>query len=148
MTKILLAVDGSPSADHAAQRAARLFGADAEFLAICVVPNPTVYADPVVGFGSVYAYTPMVADPATVAAIKEDATETATDSMHHVGIEDAEVIATVGDPAEAILEAAELHGVDVIVVAPSDKGWFARLLHGSVSETVVHRATVPVLVAR
>jgi nucleotide-binding universal stress UspA family protein len=146
MTKILLAVDGSPSADHAAQRAARLFGADAEFLAICVVPNPTMYSDPVVGFGSVYAYTPL-ADASTIDAIKEEASETAADAMEHIGIHDAEVIASVGDPAEAILEAAEVHGVDVIVVAPSEKGWFSRLLLGSVSDTVVHRATVPVLVA-
>jgi len=148
MTKILLAVDGSPASDHAAQRARELFGDDAEFLAICVTPNPSTFVDPAVGFGSVYAYYPLGSDPATMSAATHEAEATAADAMEHVGITGAEVLADVGDPAEEILRAAEAHHVDVIVVAPTDKGWLSRLVLGSVSDTVVHRAHVPVLVAR
>ena len=148
MTRILIAVDGTEAGDHAADCARRLFGDDAEYLAINVVPNPPAFVDPVVGFGSVYAYSPLATDPATQRRITADAQATAAETMEHSGLDDAEVLAQVGDPAETIMAAADSHRVDVIVVASSDKGWFSRLLTGSVSDAVVHRAHVPVLVAR
>lgn len=146
MTKILVAVDGSPAADHAATCARSLFGDDAEFLAISVVPNPSTLVDPVVGFGAVNAYYPLASDPEVRKQASAEARHDAAEAMHHAGLDDAEILASTGDPAEVILEAAEIHGIDVIVVAASDKGWLSRLVLGSVSEAVARRAHVPVLV--
>ena len=51
-----------------------------------------------------------------------------------------------GDPADSILEAAAAEGVDVIVLGSHGRGPLGRLILGSVSEDVVRRARVPVIV--
>lgn len=52
-----------------------------------------------------------------------------------------------GEPSESILAAAEAEKADLIVVGTRGRGTVGRLL-GSVSDAVVHRARVPVLVVR
>jgi nucleotide-binding universal stress UspA family protein len=52
----------------------------------------------------------------------------------------------VGDAAAEICRAATDLPADVIVVGAHDRGWLSRLLLGSVSDDVVHRARCPVLV--
>ena len=53
-----------------------------------------------------------------------------------------------GDPAEQILELARARGADLIVVGSRGRGAIAEALLGSVSQTIVHAADRPVLVAR
>ena len=143
---VLVAVDGSTEAERAARTALALFGPDAHYLAISVSPSPMAYADPSIGFGGVYPY-PMNQEP-LIDEAEERATEIVHESVESLGLSDAEEIAEVGDPAAAIIAAADEHHADVIVVAASQKGWFSRLVTGSVSDALVHRAHVPVLVAR
>jgi len=57
-----------------------------------------------------------------------------------------EVVA--GHPANQIVYRAEQDGVDLIVVGHRGKGFFERLLVGSVSKQVVTHAYCPVLVVR
>ena len=52
------------------------------------------------------------------------------------------------DPSEAILHAAHEQGADVIVVGSHERGWFSRLLSGSVSQDLVRRSDIPVLVVK
>jgi nucleotide-binding universal stress UspA family protein len=52
-----------------------------------------------------------------------------------------------GDPGDGILAAAEAEGADLIVVGTRGRGAVGRML-GSVSDRVLHRAQVPVLVVR
>jgi nucleotide-binding universal stress UspA family protein len=52
-----------------------------------------------------------------------------------------------GDPGDGILAAAEAEEADVIVLGTRGRGAVGRML-GSVSDHVVHRARVPVLVVR
>ncbi len=52
-----------------------------------------------------------------------------------------------GDPGDGILAAAEAEVADIIVVGTRGRGAVGRLL-GSVSDEVVHRARVPVVVVR
>jgi nucleotide-binding universal stress UspA family protein len=54
----------------------------------------------------------------------------------------------VGDPAATICLVAGELGVDVVVIGSHGKGFFARVLLGSVSEHVVRHAPCPVLVVR
>ncbi len=63
------------------------------------------------------------------------------------GIE-ATPILLKGNPAEKILDFAENHKVDMIVIGSTGKSGTERFMLGSVSEKVVRHAKVPVLVVR
>ncbi|WP_121820141.1 universal stress protein [Halostella salina] len=54
----------------------------------------------------------------------------------------------VGDDARQIVQYAEDHDVDLVVIGSHGRSIPARVLLGSVSETVVRRAPVPVMVVR
>jgi len=53
-----------------------------------------------------------------------------------------------GDPADAILHAAEEHQADLIVMGTHGRTGLAHVFLGSVAEKVVRHASCPVLVAR
>ena len=57
-----------------------------------------------------------------------------------------QAIGQEGDPADAVLRAAEEHQVDVIVVGTHERGWFDRLVRPSVSKEIIKESKVPVLV--
>jgi nucleotide-binding universal stress UspA family protein len=54
----------------------------------------------------------------------------------------------MGDVPTAILAAAHEHQANVIVVGSHERSWFSRLLNGSVANTLVREADMPVLVVR
>jgi nucleotide-binding universal stress UspA family protein len=59
-----------------------------------------------------------------------------------------ETATVLGRPARAIVEYAEEEVVDAIVIGSHGRDGVARLLPGSVAETVVRRSPVPVTVVR
>ncbi len=65
--------------------------------------------------------------------------------LEKMGIE-AELVEAVGDPAEAIVEVAEAHNADLIVVGTREPSMIERLLGHSVSEAVQRRAHCDVLI--
>lgn len=54
----------------------------------------------------------------------------------------------VGNPAEAIIDAAATHEVDVIVMATHGRGGLQRWALGSVADTVLRMSTAPILLVR
>jgi nucleotide-binding universal stress UspA family protein len=54
----------------------------------------------------------------------------------------------VGDPANAIVEAAEQEHADIIVIGTHGRTGLTRLLMGSVAEAVVRKAKCPVLTVK
>jgi nucleotide-binding universal stress UspA family protein len=60
------------------------------------------------------------------------------------GIE-AELVPASGQPAEAIVALANERNADLIVVGMRRKGFFERLVEGSVAQDVMRRATCDVL---
>lgn len=58
----------------------------------------------------------------------------------------AEFVLASGDPADAILEVAEKHQADLIVVGTREAGFGERLLSGSVSKAVAKKAHNDVLI--
>jgi nucleotide-binding universal stress UspA family protein len=64
-----------------------------------------------------------------------------------IGIEAVSTL-TEGDPAERILELSRSHRADVIAMATHGRRGLSRLLFGSVTEAVLRRSPVPLLVVR
>ena len=60
---------------------------------------------------------------------------------------ETERIVLEGEPAEAIFEAIDRVGADIVVMSTRGRGGIGRALRGSVADAVVHGAPVPVLVA-
>lgn len=58
----------------------------------------------------------------------------------------AELVQSVGPPAEAIVALARERDADLIVVGTRRKGFFERLVEGSVNQDVLRRAHCDVLV--
>lgn len=54
----------------------------------------------------------------------------------------------IGSPAQALLQYARKHAVDLVVLGTHGRAPIARLMLGSVTETVVHNAEVPILTVR
>ncbi|MGZ4675644.1 MAG: universal stress protein [Acidimicrobiia bacterium] len=143
MTRVLIAMDGTPESIHAAQVAVGLFGPDSEYLVVNVAP-PAVAWPEGVSYGGVF---PMSGDEwdRVAEAVNTGAHERAENAATAAGIEPAEVIVEHGDPVAAICSAADEHDADVIVVGPQRKGWLARVVEPSLSHALVKRATRPVL---
>jgi len=157
MTRVLVAVDDSESSVHAAETAHRLFGDDAEYLAVNVTNIVDLASIPWYGagwgspyaapYGAVWAYrSDVTLDPQGVADGERTAEAQAREVADESGLPGAEVVGEEGDPADAVLRAAEQHQVDVIVVGTEHRGWFDRLVRPSVSKEIIRESKVPVLV--
>jgi nucleotide-binding universal stress UspA family protein len=136
---ILLAVDGSEHALHAARVSAELVRAmHSEHLRIVVA----------------YAPVPMyLGEPNLQSAIDArliDAKEILQKAVETVGDVPAEIHTELieGDPAESIIEVARTRQSDVIVMGSRGLGRLAGLVLGSTSQKVVSHAPCPVLIVR
>jgi nucleotide-binding universal stress UspA family protein len=142
MTKrLLVPVDGSDPADAALAFALEEYP-DAEVTVLSVI-DPTD-----VGYGSIEAA------PSTFERLQEAATErtdrileAARERAEERGV-DVETESVVGVPSRAIVEWADEHDVDGIVIGSHGREGVTRVLLGSVAEAVVRRSPVPVTVVR
>jgi nucleotide-binding universal stress UspA family protein len=146
MTRVLLALDGSELDVHIVETALRVFG-DAEYLALNVrhvaIPPVPMY------IGSTAPYVPVPGDGIDDAdEIADVAHQVADDAAHTAGLDNAEAIGEIGNPAFTIPDVAEQHDVDVIVVGTHDRSWWSRLIEPSVAEGVIHQTSLPVMVVR
>ena len=64
------------------------------------------------------------------------------------GVTDIEQVIEVGRPTSTIVEYADAHDIDQIVMGSHGRAGVSRILLGSVAEIVVRRASVPVTVVR
>ncbi|MFT4882555.1 MAG: nucleotide-binding universal stress UspA family protein, partial [Natronomonas sp.] len=135
---ILVPIDGSPPSQAALEHAFEQFSTDT-IIALYVM-------DPVDG---TTAWGPGTGDDWLEAA--EERAETvlagAEDAAADAGV-DVTTESIVGRPARAIVEYAEEHDTDHIVVGSHGRDGISRVLLGSVAETVVRRSPVPVTVIR
>lgn len=149
MTRILLALDDTDGARAAAETAHRLFGDDAEYLAVYVAANPEATSS--MTWGSVYGYPfaapPVLLDRAVRSAtgVVDSARDVASRRATNAGI-DAEAIGEIGDPAHAIARAADDHQVDLIVVGHDERGWLRSLIDPSVTDDLISTTSTPVMV--
>jgi len=142
MTKrLLVPVDGSDPADTALDFALEEYP-DAHLTALSVI-DPTD-----MGYGSIEAA------PSTFERLQESAEERTNEVLEEAraraeaaGVE-LEAETMIGMPSRAIVEWAENHDVDGIVIGSHGRQGVTRVLLGSVAESVVRRSPVPVTVVR
>jgi nucleotide-binding universal stress UspA family protein len=142
MRSIMLATDGSPSAEDATQEAIDL----ASELHIPLTVVSVAQAElPTMGYYA-YAYVDVITELRKmqrehVESVLADVRERATAA----GVA-GETVALDGMPGEEICKAAHERNVRLLVVGAHGWGRMARAIHGSVSEYVMHHAHAPVLV--
>lgn len=142
---IVVATDGSPASEHAAQLAVGLARAHAAKLTAVYVIDPYPY----LGVGEI--------NPMGFQSYMSAAQAQASQAHAHV-----ETLCKKGDDpvalelrlveevgaASGIVQTAEAIGADLIVLGSHGRSGIARLMLGSVSTKVVAESKVPVLVTR
>ena len=136
---LLVPLDGSPQSKEALQYTVETFP-DADLVVVHVL-------NPAAGTGDIDG---MIADTASVIgdqqAFAEELFDEARETVGADRIVDTELLA--GRAATEIVDYAAEHDIDEIVMGSHGRDGAARLLLGSVSETVVRRSPVPVTVVR
>lgn len=143
IARILVPTDFSPTSDAAldfAKTIARTFGASLHLV--------HVFEDPAVAGGFPEAYAPL--PPDMRAALVEDANTQLAKRLSDEERERYRATTTIvsGVGATAIVEYAQEHDVDLIVMGTHGRTGMAHLLIGSVAERVVRLAPCPVLTVR
>jgi nucleotide-binding universal stress UspA family protein len=139
MSRIVVGIDGSPTAQRALEWAVR--EAAVRRVPLTVI---TVYSSVVSFWGGAVELPPdqTVADKA-----REDAREAAVKALALAGDEQPESVtveAISGLPADELLRATQ--DADLIVVGSRGTGGFARLLLGSVGTQVAYHAHCPAVI--
>jgi len=140
---ILLATDGSPSSEHAAQMAIGLSRSHGAQLTVVFVADPFPY----MGIGEM--------NPLGYQAYTAAAQEVSARAFTHV----AELAGEAGVGMQArlvenvqahkgVLQVAQDEAVDLIVVGSHGRSGIERLVMGGVAHKIVAQSTRPVLVAR
>lgn len=143
---ILVATDGSDDSDAAVEAALDLaHDTNGRLLVLSVVSESS--GDTADEDGRAADSEPPSRDEDEEVREADDLTNDVVDHAVRWGLE-ATPLVWEGEPADAILAAAESEGADVIVIGISGRTGVGRILLGSVSDDVVRRATVPVMVVR
>jgi nucleotide-binding universal stress UspA family protein len=141
MATILLATDGSPSAEAATEKAIELAKATGSDLAVITVWHVAV---------SAFAYEPLVVVPEVLDTERQRAVEVlaaARDRAAKAGVQVEEILVE-GRPPDEICNVARERDASMIVIGSHGFGPARRLIFGSVSTDVLHHASCPVLVVR
>lgn len=152
MTRILLAVDGSEQDVASAEWLGRLFGGVADTVEIAVL---TVAHLRMPGPSSIrLGFVPHLPSQEDLQGIEQQ-TRTEADEIVDAAREDLEeygfTVTTMvewGPTPDVILEAAEANECDMIAMGWHGAGKVSDLIVGSVSDRVMRRARVPVLILR
>jgi len=144
--KILVAIDGSPLSDKAAEEAVRM-----------AAGNPSQFKSKVYGLlvlpnAPRNTFTDFVpAKPITEQAQWSELKERIFYVVEKIAAEEEVLLETAvvyGDPAEELIRFAQKEEIDVIVIGSSGKGFLKRKFLGSVSHKVVRDARCSVYVVR
>jgi nucleotide-binding universal stress UspA family protein len=144
--KILVAIDGSPLSDKAAEEAVRMAAGNpsqfkSKVYGLLVLPNAprSTFTD----------FVP--ARPITEQAQWAELKERIFYVIEKIATEEdvpLETAVVYGDPAEELIRFAQKEEIDVIVIGSTGKGFLKRKLLGSVSHKVVKGARCSVYVVR
>lgn len=142
---IVIATDGSPASEHAAQLAVNLARTHGARLTAVYVVDPYPY----LGVGEINPLgfqSYMSAAQAQASQAHAHVEKLCKQGEQAVAL-DARLVEEVGAASGIVQTAADI-GADLIVVGSHGRGGLARLMLGSVSNKVVAESKVPVLVTR
>lgn len=137
-TRVLIPIDGSDQSEEALEHAIREYP-DAELIVLHVIDVVSgLYVDGYLDYRETRENQEKRAE-----ALLSDTADLAKSHGRDVTTE-----TVVGQPATSIVEAAEDMDADLIVIGSHGRSGVSRILLGSVAETVIRRAPVPVTVVR
>jgi nucleotide-binding universal stress UspA family protein len=147
MNKVLIALDYNPTAQKIAEIGFSLAKSmNAEIMLLHVLSTPANYAtiyDPIMGFGGFVNLDMSQPD-------NEFLTKTAFEFLENVKnhLEDTTITTLVkeGDYANAILETANMHRADIIIIGSHSKKWLEKVLVGSTTEKILDDTNIPILI--
>jgi nucleotide-binding universal stress UspA family protein len=144
--RIILATDGSPCAELAAEEAARRpWPPGTEIRIVSAAEPPAIAADPWSARGEFYAETLKAVRLNAHAAVEAAAAKVRANTTEDLKVTTE---APAGSPLEVILEEAEGWGADLIVVGSRGHGRWGRMLLGSVSQAVATHAPCSVEIVK
>ena len=144
--QILVAIDGSPLSDKAAEEAVRMAAGNpgtykSKVYAMLVLPNSprNTYTD--------FVPAPVVTESKEWLELRDRIFFVIEKDAREAGVP-VEFKIVYGDPADELLKFAEKEKIDVIVIGSSGKGFIKRKLMGSVSSKVASYAKCSVYIIR
>jgi len=144
--RILVAIDGTPISDKAAEEAVRMAASNqgsykSSIFALLVLPNAprSTFTD--------FVPAPPVDQTDQWDDLRQRIFYVIQKNAGEIGIP-LEIRVAYGDPADELLGLAEREKVDVIVIGSSGKGFIKRKVLGSISNRVVQSAKCSVYVVR
>lgn len=153
MKKILVAVDGSQSAQKAAQKGAELAESLKAEVTLIHVYTETAQI-PVNQFNEVASYLSaetleniMKQQEDTIKEKRQKILDQDAEFFKRKGIEPEKVLLH-GDPADEVCEYAEENNFDLIIVADKGHGKVERFLLGSISDKIVRHSKKTVMVVK
>lgn len=138
---VIVGTDGSQSASAAVRHAARLANATGGRLTVVTAFTPLDRA------ARAREEAPEeIQWRITDAAAADEKADAARHLAREAGVRDVHIRSQAGDPANALIEAAEDTGADVIVVGSRGMTSASRFLLGSVPNKISHHAPCDVLI--
>jgi nucleotide-binding universal stress UspA family protein len=145
MKTIVVGYDGSEAAKRALTRAAELAEQLSSKLVVTSVAEPVAMAEESYVPGDAIGLAAPAIIPVPDRAEANRELQEARQLLEGKSL-DVDYEATVGDAAEGIIDAADKHDADLIVVGTREPGFLDRVLSGDVGETVSRRAHRDVLI--
>lgn len=149
MKKILIAIDYNPTAQDIAKKGYELAQSmNAEIILLHVVLDYTYYSSldysPIMGFDSFSNLG--VLQTSTVNELQNAAQDYLDKTKEFLGGGNIKTIVRDGDSGQAILNAAEEFGVDLIVMGSHSRRGLEKILMGSVAQKVLRNSKLPLFI--
>lgn len=146
MKKVLIALDYGVSAQEIAEKGYELAkGLNAKITLLHVVADETYYSNidsaPFLGFYGTDFFNIIDSDNLIDASLGF-----LGKLKSHLKDPEIEIEAVQGDFAEIILETANNHHFDIIVMGSKNKNWIERTIMGSITESVLKESKIPMLI--
>lgn len=145
--RILLAVDGSVSADHATRLVSTLALPEGSIVRIVAVQEPSLDVLGMTWIGTGEDPLPAQTEAERIAQHRREAVEAAERVLERPGLK-VEGFLLRGRPGSEIVDEAKAFEADLVVVGNRGHGAIASMVLGSTAAEVVDHAPCPVLVAR
>ena len=148
MKKVLVAVDLDPTAQKVAEFGYSLAKAmAAEVVLLHVIVDGTYYSK---GNFPIMGYTGFIVSPLLFNTESEEPkieSQKYLDQIKiHLNDNALQTLIKEGDAADMIVKAANEISADVIVIGSHSRRWLEEILMGSVTEKVLHRSAIPLLI--